>query len=268
MNTIIPFTRSATEKEKAMSSAAILFEPCQVEYGGNRVRGMQITCPKCHLHARVVSNTAARGVPDEQVNNTLTRKFSEMGWQIGRTASRHLCPACIGKQPQLVVPKHIAAIDAAITPFEEKKPMKTSMTTTEAVRQAGYGGISKETLRAISAEAREMDRDDRRVIYDKLNDHYETAPQTGYRGGWNDARVARDLGVPVEWVAKVRDDLLGPDTNLMLAEQMAATQAGIAECREYLALLKEVKDHGEKVEAMLEKLTADIAALEQSMKAA
>jgi hypothetical protein len=54
-----------------------------------------------------------------------------------------------------------------------------------------------------------MSRDDRRIIYAKLNDVY-VGPDAGYATGWTDQKVATDLGVAREWVAEVREDLFGP----------------------------------------------------------
>lgn len=61
-----------------------------------------------------------------------------------------------------------------------------------------------------AAEApKEMTRDDRRIVFAKLNDVY-LGEHEGYSAGWTDAKVADDLGVPRAWIATIREENFGP----------------------------------------------------------
>ncbi len=56
----------------------------------------------------------------------------------------------------------------------------------------------------------EMSREDRRCVFEKLNEVYLDEDH-GYGDGWSDERVAKDLGVPRAWVSKIRDENCGPE---------------------------------------------------------
>ena len=60
--------------------------------------------------------------------------------------------------------------------------------------------------RAAAETPREMSRDERRIINDKLDEVYG---KDAYKAPWTDAAVAKDLGVPRDWVAQVRDQFFG-----------------------------------------------------------
>lgn len=63
-------------------------------------------------------------------------------------------------------------------------------------------------METVKAEApREMSREDRRIIFAKIDEIYIEGK--GYSPPWTDAAVSRDLGVPRDWVARVRDELFG-----------------------------------------------------------
>lgn len=59
-------------------------------------------------------------------------------------------------------------------------------------------------------QPREMSREDRRIIFAKVDELY-LDDKSGYVAPWTDSAVARDLGVPRAWVATVRDELFGPE---------------------------------------------------------
>lgn len=67
---------------------------------------------------------------------------------------------------------------------------------------------TKPALRVVEAEPpRQMERDDRRVIFAKIDELYDT---NGYVAPWTDRKVAEDLGVPQAWVEQVREEMFGP----------------------------------------------------------
>lgn len=95
---------------------------------------------------------------------------------------------------------------------------------------------SKPDLKVISMEPkpeapREMSREDRRIIFAKVDELY-LDDKSGYTPPWTDAAVARDLGVPRAWVAGVRDELFGPEgSNAEFDDFLARAEPLIAEMR-------------------------------------
>ena len=76
--------------------------------------------------------------------------------------------------------------------------------------------MAKETVVPMKADApRTMSRDDRRIIFGKLETCWSDEKKT-YDQGWTDERVAKDLGVPRAWVSTVRDENFGPVANVDL----------------------------------------------------
>ena len=78
---------------------------------------------------------------------------------------------------------------------------------------------------------RPMAFEDRRIIFEKLNEVY-VDPNVGYADEWTDKRVADDLGVPLAWVTKIRAENFGPHgSNKAIDQVVAKAEAIIADCR-------------------------------------
>lgn len=60
----------------------------------------------------------------------------------------------------------------------------------------------------VAAKPREMSREDRRIISEKLDEVYG---KDAYKGVWTDSAVAKELDVPRAWVAQVREQFFGPE---------------------------------------------------------
>ena len=111
----------------------------------------------------------------------------------------------------------------------------------------------------INAEApRTMTRDERRIIFEKLNDVY-VSEKVGYMEDWNDEKVAKDLGVARAWVSGLREEMFGPDIN----EQSTRV---IAEAREVMGEIKAVADKTVSVVQSLQLLVAKASQIEQNLK--
>lgn len=67
---------------------------------------------------------------------------------------------------------------------------------------------------------REMSREDRRLIFAKLEEVY-IDERVGYTANWNDQRVADDMAVPRAWVEEIRDQNFGPQKAEQSAEIIA-----------------------------------------------
>ena len=98
---------------------------------------------------------------------------------------------------------------------------------------------------------REMSRDDRRIIFAKLNDVY-LDEKRGYSDGWNDERVAADLNVPRKWVEDIRADNFGDAHDN-------------EELRKFLDQLGEVREMLGKVQTRLTVAEAEHAQLRNAL---
>ncbi len=200
-----------------------LFGTAKVRYGDKMVRGITVMCghaPCAEEESLPVNHFAGRnGEGDEAELQFITRKLEGRGWKIGNKPDQHRCPKCF------------AAIKASAARKAQSKNGEPYMTVTpiKSLKDAGQ---------------RMLGRDDRRIIFTKLNEVY-VGEKIGYGEGWTDERVANDLGVPRAWVKLVRDENFG--------EEMANDQIRkmISEAE---ALMKEVKTAVPFVEDVMTKL--------------
>ena len=100
--------------------------------------------------------------------------FRRHGWRIGNGPRADVCPECQKRKPELKVVK-----------MEQPQAPKVE-------------------------PPREMGREDRRIITDKLDEVYDDKAGS-YKAPWTDAAVGRDLGVPRAWVSEVREQFFGPE---------------------------------------------------------
>ena len=149
-------------------------------------------------------------------SNALAAKYFRVhGWEIGKNARGDFCPDCIKRRKAKPEPQVVAMKDEAEAP-------------------------------------REMSREDRRIIFAKIDELY-LDDRTGYTPPWTDAAVARDLGVPRAWVAKVRDELFGPEgSNAEFDDFLEKVAPIIADlknlARSTTAQLEEARKIGQRVD--------------------
>lgn len=154
-----------------MSLDTLLFDRCSVGVpGGRTTPAYKIVCGKCGAQDKATNNGARRLAVDN-----IAQIFRNRGWTVGGRSGRHLCPACAKRS-------------------SSPKP-KSQM---EAIMPSNVSAVPP----------REMSRADGRLIFDKINDVYLDDGE-GYSDGWSDARIAKDLGVPVAWITDVRDRHFG-----------------------------------------------------------
>ncbi len=152
-----------------------LFRPCTIDApGAPRMAGYGITCAKCGKQDKVSSQRAH--LPAEAVS----RMFTGRGWNVSsRNPRHHLCPDC-------------------------NSPSHKSKVIPMAIVKAAP--LAKNVAEAPA----EMTREDRRIIFAKLNEVY-VDEKVGYSDSWSDQRVANDLNIPRGWVTSIREENFGPD---------------------------------------------------------
>lgn len=131
-----------------------------------------ISCGKCGKTEKVSANNHSGSIPPERLNAI----FRNKGWIIGKKPAGDVCPDCQTKKENNVVQ------------LKKETP------------------VSKPTI--VAEPPRELNKEDRRLIFAKINDVYL---DNAYSKGWDDHKVAVDLGVPRSWVACVREENFGPE---------------------------------------------------------
>ncbi len=220
--------------------------------------GYLIRCSSCGASDKVSLHRNGPMPPD-----FTARRFEAMGWNTDKgRRDRDFCPAC------------------AKAKFHPRKESSVKMaTTTDDPRTATFAGETAaprpvlvpdaplSTAQALEAApgppmARgELSRDDRRVVFAKLNEVY-IDENTGYSVGWGDRRVANDLGVPVEWVKTVRDANFGPDvSSAEIKELVDQSKACSADVQKYFFALEGIRAGIENLTGQIRKLEAEKPAL-------
>lgn len=109
----------------------------------------------------------------------------------------------------------------------------------------------EQSLQVVQENAKVMTREDRRIIFEKLNDVYIDG-KIGYGRGWTDEKVANDLGVPRAWVKLLREENFGDEVgNEDIREQAAEAQAALAEIRKLEPDMRRLLALADKVEKSL-----------------
>lgn len=159
------------------------FPECTIPGGKTGTRAMKITCGECGTHGHFLHiNNGIRKPPIAAVQH-----FQREGWLVGSSHRKDRCP------------KHAHV--------KKEKPVMT-------------GVIPLKTDAVLKADPpREMSRADRRIITEKLDEVYGA---DCYKVPWTDAGVAKDLGVPRQWVVDVRDAMFGPEGGNPLLDEFQA----------------------------------------------
>ena len=184
---------------------------------GQRRRHHVIACSNCPAEGTSPSANDAGGLGLPE----LTRRFTRQGWYVGRVPGAHLCPDCNPTRQR-------AVLTVVPTPEPEKEePM------------------------AEAALPRELSFADRRIINAKLEEVYEN-DLVGYRAGWTDEAVAKDLGIDPVWVAKLRSENFGPATgNRVVTELRAEYEALQGEFSAWRKQGQSIADRLDEVERKL-----------------
>lgn len=192
-------------------SAVNAFEHTRVPYGddGRLVRGIIARCGNCEAAVPLVVNTmTSHSNCDEVEWQYIAKKLEAKGWRIGKSRTSHRCPKCFKAAKFAAIRKSDAAAVA-------------------------MSARNEEIAMQVVENARVMSREDRRIIFDKLNQVYIDA-KIGYAPGWTDEKVATDLGVPRGWVRLLRDENFGDEmSNEDIRASVAEAQSILKEIRTF-----------------------------------
>lgn len=186
---------------------------------GQPVPRYRLVCGSCGCGETLGRMNFGQAVADTQV----PKKFEDKGWQVGK---RHdgrddRCPACANReQDQRRRRLHVV-------PQEEIKPVSKAILTLTEVP-------AMKAVPPVADKPREMTRDERRLIWAKLEEVY-VDERAGYSAGWTDARVAEDLGIPRAWVSTIRDENFGPGVSEEVEKTLAEARAVAAQVANFSA---------------------------------
>lgn len=199
------------------------FHCCSVRYGDRMVRGVRLNC-RCGASEALPFNGVKFGGGDDadRMARTIMQKFRERGWIVGARPQDDRCRNC--NEAFAARAKN----NSNVVLIKPKKEAAGTMPGNGATKGGGEA-------------PRQMSREDRRIVFEKLNEVY-VSEQVGYQSGWTDRRVAEDLGVPRAWVGDVREQMFGPHGfNCELAARMEEAAKVIDESRALMAEFAEAK---------------------------
>ena len=201
-------------------------------------RAYSITCRDCGQKDTLLPNNPRGTLPPEVV----TKKFALRGWDIGSTPRKDVCPECQKAQRGMR--------------YNVDKNLRVD--ATEMVKPSHLTVVTKE----VEVTERKISREDRRIILAKLQEVYQDET-TGYRPGWNDDRVAVDLGVFTAWVRDLREQNFG---DLPVS---AIDKGFLDEAHKLLADIIQVRGdaeaHRNRAKAFLEEAKVGLEALERKL---
>jgi len=233
------------------------FEACTLPIGGegHPKRAVKATCGYCSNTETLPINThkGKYGSDEEIVERLVAEKFETIGWLIGKTASQHRCPSCY------------AAIKASRKRKSEMKNSASEPAITEASSKIVQMPVlnippSPPVQEPVPAQSgtKQPTRDERRIIFQKLNEVY-VGEETGYSAGWSDKRIAADLGVPMAWIKIIRDENFGPNID----EAMVTL---INEAKAVLIEIQAAKLDADKIATQIKELNRKADGIEQRLK--
>lgn len=219
-------------------------EICSVDVSGTARRGAKATCGHCGITQSLPVNTMrSHGDDDTLHDKHANSKFERVGWKIGRSPHQNRCPECF----------------TAIKISSHRK-REDNMANNKIVPMTPVSPPPSPTAAPAVEPLRTMTRDERRIIFEKINEVY-VGETTGYHGNWSDEVVARDLGVPRAWVSALREEYFGPDVNENHNSANEEAKAFLAELRalqdsitnDVRALFIKAKEVRKTIERLLEK---------------
>lgn len=164
----------------------------RIQFGDTGPRH-KIACTQCGAEGAI---PGSRLIPED----ACMAMFRTRGWDIAKNGKRRICPDCCAKGRE---------VRRAINEAQKALDQEKSETRTGKQQKEARAMTTRDTSTVKAEPPREMSRDDRRIVFEKLNEVY-VSEKVGYDKGWSDKRVSEDLGVPRAWVVQVRDEMFGP----------------------------------------------------------
>ena len=248
---------------------------------GQVAQRYRLTCGSCGCGEALGQMNFGDDVAQEQV----PQKFEAKGWAVGKRQDGRddRCPSCVNRDQErrraaANYPVRRSNADKqrdvkGLIQDEINKAEGERLRARELARRAGVSPqtvcnwmprvienqecvpmsqpkpalVSQTTpIAAVADKPRQPTRDERRVITSKLEDVY-LDEKAGYSVGWNDARVASDLGVPRAWVSEVREFSFGPGMSEELERALSEARAVAVEAAEFRKAMDALTARGAEI---------------------
>jgi hypothetical protein len=189
---------------------------------GNPIKAMRICCAHCGAVGYYPFQAGNRRRPPIAAQ----QYFQNKGWVVGSNPRKDFCP--LHGRPN-------------------QRKAKQVMTT----------HVAKPA--PVAEPPRECTREDRRIIMEKLDEVYG---KDCYKAPWTDAAVAKDLGVPRDWVTRNREEFFGPaGSNPLFEEYLAARDHVESQIKGLAARYEAALAAVEKYKAEFEQVSNRVAEL-------
>ena len=125
---------------------------------------------------------------------------------------------------------------------------------------------SSSALQVMQENARVMTREDRRIVFEKLNEVYVN-DKVGYGAGWTDEKVATDLGVPRAWVRLIREENFGDEVgNEDIRNQIKEAQTILAQVRAIEPEMRRLESENRRLLSIADKIERALADIQKVLK--
>lgn len=218
------------------------FECVTEKAEGRSIRTYRLTCGHCGR----TENMGNQNMGERTAQPLVSKKFTSKGWIVGRRPQDDRCPGCAN----------------AIYRANAKKKLRVVHNAEKQDEPMPYVSFAEAQVALKAAHPREMTRDERRLIFAKLDEVF-LDEKRGYDNGWSDKRVSDDLGVPRAWVAQIRDENFGPsNTNTEAQELVVDAKKAQDAMAEAFAEWSKAKA---EIDAKVEKLMQTGAAIQKRL---
>jgi hypothetical protein len=215
------------------------FQRTSVTVDHRAVSAYSITCNGCGKQDKLVSTKSSGVLPPGMI----AKKFSERGWVAGARVRDDRCPACqaLAKAPKKK--NETAQVIEMTQPQKTLPPEVVSSTPIMTIKRADPPPV--------------MEKEDRRIIFAEIDTNY-IDEQKGYAEGWNDARVAKGLNVPLAWVRELRDANFGPEVGTSVLDNVQKIDEAIERGRNFIVRLDQLLELVEAKREAVDKIYNEI----------
>lgn len=215
------------------------FQRTSVTVDHRAVPAYAITCNGCGKQDKLITSKPSGALPAIMV----AKKFIERGWVAGARVRDDRCPACqaIDKAPKKKI--ETAQVIEMTQPQKTLPPEVVSSTPIMTIKRADPPPV--------------MEKEDRRIIFAEIDTNY-IDEQKGYAEGWNDARVAKGLNVPLAWVRELRDANFGPEVGTSVLDNVQKIDEAIERGRNFIVRLDQLLELVEAKREAVDKIYNEI----------
>lgn len=185
--------------------------------GDRRMSVHRITCSECGFTAPMHTSSNGNPFPPEVV----ARHFRLKGWEVGDREGQDVCPTCVKAAQDARRKARVKLVADKAKKAKPEDALQLAAETFAAMQEEPMPNpapavnspeviVDTATPAPAPATERTMSREERRIMFSLMNDVYLDADK-GYKPGWNDRRVAENLGVPQPWVVTLREEMFGPE---------------------------------------------------------